>query len=62
MKPGSLVIMIGFQRSKMCGVIISEFIEHTDMWNDRPHLYRWWKVLCNNEIIVEVESCLKHIE
>lgn len=61
MKPGSLVIMIGLQHSKMYGVIINEFIERTDEWDDRPHLYRWWKVLCNNEIIVEVESCLKLI-
>ena len=53
--------MIGLQHSKMYGVIINEFIERTDEWDDRPHLYRWWKVLCNNEIIVEVESCLKLI-
>jgi len=60
MKPGSLVIMIGFQRSKMCGVIISEH-KKNDAWSHKPYSYRWWKVLCNNEIIVEVESCLKRI-
>ena len=58
MEPGSLVVF-DLRTPKMLGVVLSEFIEHTGMLNDRPHLYRWWKVLCNNEIIIEFEKYLK---
>ena len=62
MKPGSLVIL-EYYDPKILGIILRETVEEFDKSNmllyDKTQ--RWWKVLCNNEIIVEVESCLKLI-
>ena len=59
MKPGSLVIMLGFQHRKMPGVILRKSTQ-THVWDNKT--YQWWDILCGNEIIVEFETYLKLVE
>ena len=69
MKPGSLVIMLGYQVPgvlmfgqvpAMFGIVLSK-----SKWswsNSRSKPYRWWEVLCGDNIIVEAEYHLKLVE
>lgn len=61
MKPGSLVVMIGFKYPSQFqfGIIVRES-KRTNSWGDKTH--RWWEVLRGNKIIHELEAYLKPIE
>lgn len=69
MKPGSLV-MFDFEDPMMFGVII-RVSEWTNLWGkpwdkttsgDNDKYYRWWEILCGDNIVVKPETLLKLVE